>query len=191
MLLLLATVAVLGAVGCASKHMEPVAVSKNSEVLAENQSAVVFFRDTVLGGAIQAPVVEYAGADVQFVGIISANTRLLHKTAPGRHVYVVGGEGANLLEAELAPKKFYYVRVEPKIGLFKARFALEPVEAFGESGEKLEKALEDCAWVAAGASAASWFAENRESMQAKAAHAAEKEDKFVLKPQDGVDLLIP
>ena len=174
-------------VGCASKHMEVTTVGQGEGVLSDNQAAIIFFRDTSFGGAIQAPIVEAKGADVEFVGIVSANTKLLHKTTPGKHIYVVGGESSNMLEADLAPQKFYYVRVDPKLGFAKARFAFEPVLA---TDEKLQKALSGCTWVTSGATAQAWFNDNRASMKGKADSAAEKEKKAILASGSGVESLI-
>lgn len=186
-LMVLVAAAAMAVTGCASSHMAVTTIGPNDGVLAKNQAAIVFFRDTSFGGAIQAPVVESLDQDVAFVGIVSANTRLMHKTTPGKHFYVVGGESSSLLEADLAPQKFYYVRVDPKMGAFKARFALEPVDA---ADAKLPKALSGCSWVAPGATAQGWFNENKGNLKGKSDSAATRENKAVLKPYNGSDRLI-
>ncbi|MCL1985178.1 MAG: hypothetical protein FWG59_01850 [Betaproteobacteria bacterium] len=191
MLVLAALAACAALVGCASKHMEVATIGQNDGALSENQAAIVFFRDTSFGGAIQAPVVESfveaTGSNVEFVGIVSANTKLLHKTTPGKHIFIVGGESSNMLEADLAPQKFYYVRVDPKMGLMKARFAFEPVLV---NDEKLQKLLSGCTWVTSGPTAQAWFNENKDSMQGKAESAAEKEKRAILHPGSGFDMLV-
>jgi hypothetical protein len=151
--------------GCASQYMQPVVHSPSTAQLTQEQSAIVFFRDTSFGGAIQAPIAEGVNDNVSFVGIVSANTKFLHKTTPGQHIYVAGGEGANLLFADLEPQKFYYVRVSPKMGLWKARFKFEPILP-GNSAE-LASDLSDCKWVAPNTESQTWFTENRASMQEK------------------------
>jgi hypothetical protein len=186
-ILVLAAVAVCVVLaGCASKHMEVTAIGQNEGALTENEAAIVFFRDSILGGAIQAPVVESKGAEVEFVSIMSLNTKFLHKTTPGKHIYVVGGESSNLLEADLAPQKFYYVRVDPKMGFAKARFAFEPVLV---ADEKLQKALAGCKWVTSGATAQAWFNENKANLRGKSLSAAEKEKRAILSPGNGFDML--
>lgn len=189
LILVLTTICAVMA-GCASKHMQATTVGENESVLAGNQSAVVFFRDSSMGGAVQAPIVESKAADVEFVSILSANTKVLHKTVPGKHIYIIGGESSNMLDAVLAPQKFYYVRVTPKMGLWKARFVFEPVLA---SDEKLQKALSDCTWVASGATAKIWFSENKKSMQKKFEDAAEGkryEERAILNHGNGFDALV-
>ena len=186
-LMLVLAVMVMATTGCASTHMNVATVGQNEGVLAKNQAAIVFFRDTILGGAIQAPIVENLDKDVAFVGIVSANTKLLHKTTPGKHIYIVGGESSSMLEATLAPQKFYYVRITPKMGLWKARFAFEPVTA---ADEKLQKALSSCTWVASGVSAQAWFNDNKGSLQSKSDAATMKESRDILRPENGFDMLI-
>lgn len=186
-LMLVLAIAALAMTGCASKHMERAATGQNEVVLAKNQAGIVFFRDTTLGGGIQAPVVESLEKDVAFVGIVSANTKLLHKTTPGRHVYVVGGEGSNRLVADLAPQKFYYVRVSPKMGFWKARFVFEPVFI---TDEKLPKALSGCQWVVKGATAQAWFIHHKNNLQGKSEAAAAKKSGADLKAENGSDRLI-
>ena len=186
-LMLFLAVWVMAMTGCASKHMDVAVIQQNEGALAKNQAAIIFFRDTILGAAIQAPIIESLDKDISFVGIVSANTKVLHKTTPGKHYYVVGGEGSNLLEADLAPQKFYYVRVSPKMGFWKARFAFEPITA---DDEKLQKALSGCNWATAGASAQTWFKNNKSNLQSKSDDAAGKESKAILRPENGFGMLI-
>ena len=187
LMLFLAAAMMMAGTGCGSKHMETVSMSLDDYVLADNQSAIVFFRDTSFGGAIQAPIVESRGGDIEFVSIISANTKFLHITTAGKHLYVVGGEGSNMLEADLNPQKFYYVRVSPRMGFAKARFVFEPVLM---TDEKLQKSLSGCTWIASGASAQTWFGENKASLMSKAGSAAEAEKRAVISSGSGIDMLI-
>ena len=187
MLILTAVACCAALAGCASKHMEVTAIGQNEGILADNQTAIVFFRDTSLGGGIQAPIVEAKDTSIEFVSIISANTKFLYKTSPGRHVFIVGGESSSMLVADLAPQKFYYVRVDPKFGVWKARFAFEPILL---ADEKLQKALSGCKWVTSGATSQAWFSENKESMQSKADDAAKQEKKAILNSGNGFDMLI-
>ena len=173
--------------GCASKHMEVTTIGQSESSLSDNQTAIVFFRDTSFGGGIQAPVVESKDSDIEFVSIISANTKFLHKTTPGKHTFIVGGESSNILEADLAPQKFYYVRVDPKMGVIKARFAFEPVLT---ADEKLQKALSGCTWVTPGATSHAWFTENKESMRGKTESAMKREKRAALAQDNGFDMLI-
>jgi hypothetical protein len=183
--------------GCASKYMEPVIHDAATGQLAPDQSAIVFFRDTGFGGAIQAPVAEGIDGDVVFVGIISANTKFLHKTTPGEHIYVVGGESSNVLFANLEPQKFYYVRVSPKMGIFKARFEFEPVSPLQEKNlQDLSDGLAGCKWVAPNPLSQAWFAENKSNLREKLENALKKDkdrepaDRAVVNPENGIAELL-
>jgi hypothetical protein len=180
--------------GCASKYMQETAIPSTADTLQANESAVVFFRDTSFGGAIQAPVAESVNETVSFVGIISAKTKLLQKTAPGRHIYVIGGEDSNLLVADFEPQKFYYVRVTPKMGMWKARFVFEPVSA--DQAASLGGDLTNCVWVTPNQEAQGWFAGNKGSMQDKLDDALKKDregelgGKAMITGRDGLSALI-
>jgi hypothetical protein len=175
--------------------MQQIEVVTEAIELGEDESAIVFFRDTMLGGGVQAPVAEVKeGNEVSFIAIISYYSKLLHRTTPGKHLYVVGGESSTLLEAELAPGKYYYVRVDPDMGFMKARFHLEAIDV--SELPTLQKAMKPCKWVKAGETAQEWFAENKESMQEKAVSAVKKHqdektrNKYFLKADQGVDKLL-
>jgi hypothetical protein len=182
--------------GCASRHMQPAVMQADSFQLADNQSALVFYRDSSFGGAIQAPIVEAIGGDIVFVGIVSSGAKILHKTTPGKHYYVVGGESSNLLEANLEPGKFYYARVNPKIGMWKARFSLDPVSGAQLNSESTTKDIASCAWYVSKPEALTWFADNKQSMLDKSDEAFKKNEsvdrseRSIINPGDGTAVLI-
>jgi hypothetical protein len=162
---------------CVSKHMQPAPPPATASSLTENQSAVVFFRPSILGSAIQAPIVEaIENNDVAFVGILSAKMKLLYRTTPGKRHFIVGGESASLLEANLEGGKYYYVEVDPRMGMWKARFAIIPVTAEKLKSEDFLKELAKCDWFQSGPSAQQWFADNRESLREKRTVAFEKNE---------------
>jgi PBP1b-binding outer membrane lipoprotein LpoB len=71
--------------GCASKHMRAVNLSETDMKLAQDEAAIVFFRPTILGDAIQAPIAESMDNDLKFVAIVSAKSKVFYKTTPGKH----------------------------------------------------------------------------------------------------------
>ncbi|HYG85294.1 MAG TPA: hypothetical protein VD978_03465 [Azospirillum sp.] len=172
--------------GCASKHMveitEPAAVASP----APDKSTLVFLRPSVFGGAIQSPVFDVTDGTPQFIGIVSASTKLAYVTPPGKRRLMVVGENAGFLDADLGAARTYYARVDPQMGLWKARFALEPVPA---SNSALTEQLDSCKWVGSGQSAADWARENMSSVKAKMADYLpdwEKQPtKPNLRPEDG------
>lgn len=176
--------------GCSSKLMSTSMIDINQETLADDASSVIFYRNSILGGGIQAPIAEYIDGDVKFVGISSYNQKFRFITTPGKHIFVVGGESGAILKADLLPQMNYYVRVEPYMGLFKARFELEAVH-FNEL-EGLKEKIVKCVLVAPNANAEVWFENNKNSMQKKAIIGLEKFEKrenkspLLLNQEDGV-----
>ena len=194
-LLVLLVGLVLLATGCAttSKHMAVTAPTATDMTLAENEAAIVFLRPSNLGAAIQAPIVKVeANNAILFVGIASAQTKILYRTTPGEHTFVVGGESGRKLAATLDGGKFYYVIVDPSMGVFKARFSLIPVTSQNLLEEDFKKKLGKCDWVVPSASANTWFLDNKSNLLEKASIAEEKfmkaspSDREVIVPQYGV-----
>ena len=190
-LVFLAVVACFGITGCASKLMQPVDLATIPSTISQDESAVVFFRATNFGGAIQAPVADVTDSKVEHVAIISAKMKYLHKTAPGKHFYLVGGESSELLEADLEGGKTYFVYVSPRMGFWKARFVFVPVTDKDLETDSFKKDLAWCEWHINAPEAEAWFRENLSSMQAKRTdayqehNAAKSEDKKILKPHYG------
>lgn len=210
LLCLAVVLAILG--GCSSKsaHMQ-VAQAPATGGLSGDKAGIVFYRP--YSGSTQAPVAEFINDDVNHVAILSAHAKFFHLTTPGRHVYIVAGETGSLLEAELEGGKIYYVRIEPRQGRFKSRFAFVPIvpkdmEATytktvrDRSGDEErvvvnEKGLLDsCLWYENGPSAEVWFKANKGSMALKFFAAQEKfdnekpEDRAVIRPEFGFEAMV-
>jgi len=193
--LLLTVLSAVGMTGCASKLMEPVDPAALNVNLHPDEAAIVIFRSTLFGGAIQAPVLEAdESGNLNFVAVISAKTKYLHRTAPGRHFYVVGGESSAILEANMEAGKTYYAYVAPYPGFFKARFVFVPVQ--NADNEKFKNNLAECKWVQNTPSGKVWFTDNMQSLKQKYADALKRhqeataEDnsmfgKKILKPEYG------
>ena len=93
---------------------------------------------------------------------------------------------------------YYYVRVEPRMGFWKARFALVPMTAEALSSEDLQEDIKSCQAVQLNADGIAWFDANYDSMTVKLVNGledyAEREAKgkpvrFV-KPEYGVDMIL-
>lgn len=121
-----------------------------------NESVVVFMRPTEAFACCQASVfdVRDAAADT-LVGIIAPYTKVAYKAEPGKHFFMVVGEDASFLRAELLPGKTYYVRLYAFEGQQKTRFELKPVrrsemDSGGfralDAGDLLENTSDSYAW---------------------------------------------
>ena len=108
--------------GCATtEHM--VAVQEKTELKPDHgTSMVVFMRPSSFGGAILATVFD----GKKYIGTIPANSKFTYQTEPGEHMFMVIGESADFMKADLAPGKTYYARVAARMGAWKARFSFIP-----------------------------------------------------------------
>lgn len=186
---------VLALSGCASKLMSP-AINSTQPVTGDDAS-IIFFRTSSFGGAVQAPVAEYVNGSVKFVGILSTDTKIRYILPAGEHDFVVGGESSNFLRADVVPGKYYYVRVEPRMGFFKTRFKLVPMTADALKDAKLQNSIANSKMVSVNASGEEWFAEHKADMLAKFNSARtdfdklspEKQKEYILDEADGIDTL--
>jgi len=197
LVLLLMVIAVMGMSGCAGKLMRPVEPAQMDETVKADEAAIVFFRSTTFGGAIQAPIVEAdEGGNLTFVAVISAKTKYLHRTTPGRHLYVIGGESSAILEANMEAGKTYYTYIAPYPGFWKARFVFVPVQ--DTSNEKFINNFSQCMFVQNTQRGKGWFMKNMPSLQQKYASALKRynettaEDnslfgKRIIKPEYGTN----
>lgn len=108
--------------GCASTQMNPIAKDQLVTKPEPGKALVYFVRPSVFGGAIQAPLFD----DEQYIGTSSTNTIVPYQATPGAHMFMVLGETADFLQADLLAGKTYYAQVTPRIGAWKARFSLRP-----------------------------------------------------------------
>jgi hypothetical protein len=161
-------------------------------VPSPDETHVVFLRATNFGGVVQAPVVEEVNGKLAFVAVVSARMKVLHKTTPGQHAYVVGGESSAMLEADLDGGKTYYIKVTPHFGIWKARFTLDPVTEQEAAAPEFKNDFDQCRWYENGPETQAWFTENLSSLQDKYADALKKfqneapEKKSVLRREYGV-----
>lgn len=174
--------------GCANHSIHMVDVPEPTIVKSPeaDKATVVFFRSSAFGGAIQSPVFDVTDGTPQLIGIVSTTTKLAYAASPGKRRLMVVGENAGFLDADLSAARTYYARVEPQMGLWKARFALEPVPP---SEPALVGQLNSCRWVDSGQSARDWARNNMPSVKAKMAeYLPDWEAQAVrptLRPDDG------
>ncbi|OGI43708.1 MAG: hypothetical protein A2637_03755 [Candidatus Muproteobacteria bacterium RIFCSPHIGHO2_01_FULL_65_16] len=147
---------------CASTHMTVVDDGARVARPAPGKALVYFVRPTSFGGAVQATVYD----SDSYIGTVSANTHVAYQAGPGRHLFMVIGESADFMRADLTAGRTYYAKVQPRMGVWKARFSFEPA-----NGQFSSKELSD--WLAATKQVAvndegrKWAAENAEDIRSK------------------------
>ena len=169
--ILLSIAVVLLASGCASTKMT-VKSDQRMTTPAADSAQVVFMRSSFFGGAIQASIFEVTSGEPEFIGILSAGTKLAYEVEPGEHVFMVVSEAADFMEANLAGGKIYYSMVTPRMGAWKARFSMHPVRngapgEFQYSSERFQDWLMGTKFVANTPESEAWFKEHLYSIKSK------------------------
>jgi hypothetical protein len=175
--------------GCASKHMSIVPKEKASYSPKPGKALLVFMRPSVFGGAIQSSVFRVASGTPEFVGIVSSQTKVAYYTDPGKHLFMVVGESADFMEANLQEGKTYYSLVTPRVGFWKARFSLRPVHQEQLKSKQFSDWYESCEWAENTPASYGWAKKNMDSIHEKMADNITKwkakPEKPILLPTDG------
>lgn len=112
--------------GCVSSDMSATTSNVPPPVPAD-KAQVVFMRPSMFGGAIQSSIYEVHGDNQDFIGIVSAKTKVAYNVPAGEHLFMVVAENADFMIAHVQPGKTYYALVSPRMGVWKARFSLLPI----------------------------------------------------------------
>ena len=104
----------------------------------EGESKVVFCRPSrFAGSAVTFDV--WDGSTL--IGFAESGTYFEYRCTPGKHLFLAEGESDKAIDADLAPRKTYYVWVTPRMGFMTANVGFTPVTKDSELVPKLEKAL--------------------------------------------------
>jgi hypothetical protein len=155
--------------GCAGTvtNMREVPASQAMAAPEPGKALVVFMRPSGLGFGVQSSVFEIRNETPVLVGIVAAKTRVMQQVNPGRYLYMVIGENADFMTADVVAGRTYYVKVEPRMGMWKARFGLEPYRAKDLAGAEFTGALTECRAVEKGPESEAWAASNAASIASK------------------------
>lgn len=156
------------------------------------ESLVVFTRTSGVGFAIQSSVFEVRNNQSALIGILAAKTKLAYRAMPGSHLFMVIGENADFLTADLAPGMTYYVDVSPRMGVWKARFAMEPKRTSDLGTPEFKSSVDECRWVEKTAASENWALGNMASIESKRTEyyadwlATPEKERAHLAAQDGM-----
>ncbi len=155
-------VLLLAVAGCAgrSKYMQDVPDGQADYVSEPGGALVIFMRPSGFGFAIQSSVFDITDGEPEFLGIVSAKTKIAHNADPGKHRYMVIGENAGFLEADLLADRTYYSLVTPRMGVWKARFSLKPVHKFDLTSAEFAQWYDDTRWVENTPTSLTWAQEH-------------------------------
>ncbi len=110
--------------------------------------------------------VRCSGVRFQVSGIVSAKKKVVYKTEPGERLFMVVGESADFMKADLEAGKIYYSLVKPRMGVWKARFSLAPVPKAADQ-EKLNDWKNTCQYYENTDASYQWAEKNAKSIASK------------------------
>lgn len=176
--------ALMSACSIRSPHMTPVTSGAQIVRPGEGRALVFFTRPSSYGGAIQATI--YDGD--AYIGTVSGGTHVAYETTPGTHLFMVVGESADFMQADLLPDKTYYAGVHARMGVWKARFSFVPFN--GSDVKHGRDEVEDSRQVAVNDEGRRWATQNAPSItEKKRAYLPaweRKSDQQTLHPDSGI-----
>jgi hypothetical protein len=175
---------------CAGTVKNMRAVEYVNTAVGPNEAMVIFLRPSGMGYAVQSSVFEI-GEDraATLVGIVAAKKKLAYRTTPGPHTFMIIGESADFMYADLQPGKTYHAIAQVRMGVWKARFSLQPVHAYDRG--PLAGYLAESSWVETTHESQQWARENAADIESKRAEYYVKwmqkpaAERPMLRPDDG------
>ena len=194
MLKLVFILALLFLFGCAGpvKNMREIPDERASYAPKPGQALIVFMRPSSLGSAIQSSVFELVDDNPKLVGIVAAKKKVAYSLGPGEYLFMVIGESADFMTADIQEGKTYYALVTPRMGVWKARFSLKPIHKDELDSEGFTKWGKECHWVEKTYESDQWADSNMPSIQNKKAKYMEtwlqrpEPERPALRTEDGL-----
>lgn len=180
--------------GCAGpvKHMRPVSEEMAVSAPVDGKSLVVFMRPSTIGFTTQSSVHYLEDTTPVLIGIVAAKKKVSFETEPGEYIFMVAGENADFLSAEILANKTYYILIQPKLGIWNTRFYLQPIRFSQLDSEEFNGWLSDCEWVEKTPESESWANRNQQTVIGKYEthypewRAYDKSKRLALLPSDGI-----
>ena len=133
---------------------------------------LVFMRSAFVGQDIDASLFDVTSGSLDFIGVLSNDTKIAYEVEPGEHTFMVVGETAAFLKTFVAKDETYYAVVEPRMGFLKARFSFYPVRndatgKFQYNSAKFNDILKKSVFVKSGVRAMQWARKTNNSVNQK------------------------
>lgn len=143
---------------------------------SHDQALVVFMRPGRMAGMVSSTIFDGETP----VGVLMDNTYVVSSETPGAHRFMVLGEAADFLGADLEAGKVYFAIVAIRMGVWRARFSLKPVTPNDEDWTKVREWITDAHRVTLNDAGKTWAQDNAQSIKEK--HDAYLE-KWLSKPE--------
>jgi hypothetical protein len=140
-------------------RMQPVPANAETKTPLPGKALVYFVRTSQYAGVLPADLYD----DEAYIGSIAFGQYLAYQATPGQRLFMVTGETAEFMPAELLAGKTYYANVGAHLGMWKARFHISPQNGNLPQGE-LNNAMSMSTEVRLAEGGRKWAAENAESV---------------------------
>lgn len=161
---------VLGA--CTATGKYTTSVPESNDLIKADKAAIVFMRASSYGGAITSPLLEVdEQGNTSMVGIIGPDEKMVKYVEPGERMFMVIGENADFMKANVEAGKVYYAIIRPRMGIWKARFSVTPFKLqpendnFNLQGENLIEWLAECKMTEPNQAAFAWHTQKVEDLR--------------------------
>jgi hypothetical protein len=152
------------------------------------RATVIFLRPGRMAGLVSSSIFD----DLEPVAILMDETYAAYETTPGKHRFMVVGEAADFMDADLQEGKVYFARVAVRMGAWRARFSVLPVTSRDREWQELREWMNASRLVTLNGAGRTWAQDNSPSIRAK--HDAylvkwlKKNVRPTLDAQDGIRL---
>lgn len=184
--------------GCANSLMQKSAIDNTSMPSAKaGQALIVFMRPSTLGRATLSSVFDLKHdtnqlSEDRFISMVPAESKVLYDAEPGYHLFMVIGENADFMQANLKAGETYFALVTTRMDGRKAHFSLKPLHSNDLISDDYADWFQSTAWIENTKESHRWAADNWKSVQdMKTKHLARwqrksqsKKDALTLKESD-------
>lgn len=88
---------------------------------------IVFVHQLTIVNQIPANIFDVSTERTEFIGSLKNFDKCCYDVAPGPHVFMVVGESADFMKANLKAGRVYYATINTRLGAFKERYSFRPL----------------------------------------------------------------
>ena len=137
----------------------------------EGKALIVFVRapssDVTSLDYRRSPVFEITNSksEPELVGILPVKTKIAYQIDPGKHLFMVVGEIAEFMTAEVLPNSTYYVLVLARLGNRAAIYSLKAIDKREQISKDFKELIDSSKWVENTPVSLNWASSNMASVR--------------------------
>ena len=178
--------------------MQEAHASNDTATPIEGKAVIVFVRtnssDATSVDYRRSPVFKLKSgeSEPELVGILPVKTKIAYQIDPGKYLFMVVGESAEFMTAEVLPNTTYYVLILARVGSRTAIYSFKAVDKQEQNSKDFRELIASAKWVENTSASLNWAASNMVSIQAaqtknyKLWTSKPESERSSLFPNDGV-----